>query len=543
MRLHLKPILAISALSLILAGAAPVLAQSDHVPVGTRLAGNQTFTYWLQDDIKTLDPDLQQSYEGNHVLQQMFEGLYEHDDHGNLVPAAAKSYEVSDDKLTYTFHLRDENWSDGSPVTAQDFVYSWQRLADPATASEYAWYIELMQVKNAHDVIEGKKPVSDLGVKALDDHTLRVTLESPIPYFRQMLVMSSTFPVPSKVVETYGNDWTRAEHIVSNGAYRLKSWKIGASVELTRNDRYWDAANTTLTDLKFIPIQDLNQALTRYQAGELDYVQTPAGQYPRLKAEYPDQAHAPPFSCVYTYRFNVGPNGPKALKDVRVRKALSYAINRDVITDRITKGGQKPAYSFTHWATAGFRMPDIPYARWTDKERMDKAKALLEQAGYGPGHPLRLRLAYNTSSDHKKIAIAVQQFWKQIGVEATLDNFEWKVYLDKLNTQHDFDVARAAWCADYNEASSYLDLNTSWSDQNSGQWSNVAYDRVMKDSKTAADPQADYTRAEQILADDMPLAPIYHYSQPMLLNPHIKGFPFEDVQLYWYAKNMYRTAE
>ncbi len=543
MRLHLKPILAISALSLMLAGAAPVLAQSDHVPAGTRLARNQTFTYWFQDDIKTLDPGLSNSVESGWVIDQMFEGLYQQDDHGNLVPAAAKSYEVSDDKLTYTFHLRDENWSDGSPVTAQDFVYAWQRVADPGTASISADYLETMHLKNARDVIEGKRPVRDLGVKALDDHTLRVTLESPIPYFRQTLVHYTTFPVLRKVVETYGNDWTKAEHMVSNGAYRLKSRKIGQSIELTRNDRYWDAANTTLTDLKFIPIQDLNQALTRYQAGELDYVQLPAGQYPRLKAEYPDQAHAPPISCVYVYAFNVGPNGPKALKDVRVRKALSYGINRDVIVDRILKGGQKPAYNLTHWATAGFRMPNIPYARWTDKERMDKARALLEQAGYGPGHPLKLRIAYNTSSGHKKIAIAVQQFWKQIGVEATLDNFEWKVYLDKVNIQHDFDVARMGWCAEYNNASAFLSGNTSWSNQNISQWKNAAYDKLMKDSKTAADPQADYTRAEKILAEDMPLAPIYHYSQPMLLNPHIKGFPLENLLFRWYAKNMYRTAE
>ncbi|MEX1662162.1 peptide ABC transporter substrate-binding protein [Thioclava sp. 15-R06ZXC-3] len=539
----MKPFIAISAIALMLGGAAPVFAQSSHVPAGTKLAKDQSFTYWLQDDLKTLDPDLSTSKDGNDVLQQMFDGLYQQDDHGNLVPAMAESFDVSDDKLTYTFHLRDEKWSNGDPVTAQDFVYAWQRLADPKTASEYAWYIELMQVKNAHDVIQGDKPVSDLGVKALDAHTLQVTLETPIPYFRQMLVLSSTFPVPEKVVKEYGSDWTKPEHMVSNGAYTLKSWKIGESIEMTKNDKYWDAANTTLTDLKFIPIQDLNQALTRYQAGELDFVQTPAGQYPRLKDEYPDQAHAPPRSCVYAYRFNVGPNGPEALKDVKVRQALSYGINRDIIIDKILKGGQKPAYSWTHWATAGFKAPDIAYAKWTDKERMDKARELLKEAGYGPDHPLKLRIMYNTSSDHKKIAIAVQQFWKQLGVEATLENFEWKVYLDKLNTQHDFDVARTAWCADYNEASTYLDVNTSWSDQNSGQWSNAEYDKLMKDSKTAADPQADYTKAEQILATDMPLAPIYDYSLPMLLNAHIKGYPFDNVQLNWYAKNMYRTAK
>ncbi|KEO52783.1 hypothetical protein TP2_07535 [Thioclava pacifica DSM 10166] len=538
----MKSIAAISALALMLGSAVPVLAQSSHVPEGTKLAANQTFTYWMQDDLKTLDPDLNTSKDGNDVLHQLFEGLYDQDAEGNLVPALATSFDVSDDKMTYTFHLREgAKWSNGDPVTAQDFVYAWQRLADPKTASDYAWYMELMQVQNAHAVIAGEKPVTDLGVKALDDMTLQVQLETPIPYFRQMLVNSSTFPVPQKVVEKFGSDWTKPENMVSNGAYNLKSWKIGESIELVKSDSYWDAANTTLTDLKFVPITDLNQALTRYEAGELDFVQTPAGQYPRLKDEYPDQAFAPPRSCSYSYIFNVGDSGPEALKDVRVRKALSYAIDRDIIVDKILKGGQKPAYSWTHWATAGFTMPETDYSKMTQAERMAKAKELLKEAGYGPDHPLKLRLMYNTSSDHKKLAIAVQQFWKPLGVEVTLENYEWKVYLEKQQ-QHDFDISRYGWCADYNEPSTYLDVLTSWSDQDVGEWKDPAYDALLKDSKTAADPQADYTKAEQILAEQMPLAPVYHYSLPMLLNSHIKGYPFENVELNWYAKNMYRTA-
>jgi oligopeptide transport system substrate-binding protein len=399
-------------------GAAPVFALSDHVPAGTKLAANQTYTYWLQDDIKTLDPDLNQSVEGNEMLLQLFEGLYTQDNTGELVPALATSYELSDDQMTYTFHLRkDAKWSNGDPVTAHDFVFAWSRLADPKTASEYAWYLQLMNVANADSVVDGKKPVSDLGVKALDDYTFQVTLNKPTPYFRQMLTNASSFPVPEKVVEKFGDQWTRPENMVTDGAYTLESWDVGSKIVLKKSDTYWDAANTTLTEVTAIPIQDNDQALRRYEAGELDRVQIPAGQYPRLKADYPDQAVSRPYSCTYAYRFNVGPKGPEALKDVRVRQALSYAINRDIIVDKILKGGQKPAYTWTHWATAGFTTPDITYAHWTDKERMEKAKELLKEAGYGPDHPLKLRIMYNTSSDHKKIAIAVQQFWKQLGVK------------------------------------------------------------------------------------------------------------------------------
>ncbi|WP_102224383.1 peptide ABC transporter substrate-binding protein [Acidimangrovimonas sediminis] len=540
----MKTLTALSALALAAAAAAPALAQSDHVPAGTKLAKDQTYTYWLQDDIKTLDPDLNQSVEGNEMLLQLFEGLYDQDNEGNLVPALAVSYDLSADKKVYTFHLRKEaKWSNGDPVTAQDFVYGWQRVANPKTASEYAYYIQLMNLENADDVVNGKKPVTDLGVKALDDHTLQVTLSKPTAFFREMLTNATTFPVPEKVVKKYGDDWTKPEHMVTDGAYTLKTWDIGAKIVMVKSDTYWDAKNTTLTQVTAIPIQDTDQALRRYMAGELDRVQIPAGQYPRLKKEYPNQATSHPYSCTYAYRFNVGPNGPKALKDVRVRKALSYGINRDIIVNKILKGGQKPAYTWTHWDTAGFKAPDIPYAKWSEAERMKKAKALLKEAGYGPDHPLKLSITYNTSSDHKKIAIAVQQFWKAIGVQATLSNYEWKVYLDKLNKEHDFDVARVGWCADYNEPSTYLDVNVSWSDQNSGQWDNAEYDKVMKDSTTAKDPQADYTKASKILADDMPLAPIYAYAKADMINPHIKGIFTKNVMNYWYAKDMYRTAK
>ena len=205
------------------------------------------------------------------------------------------------------------------------------------------------------------------------------------------------------------------------------------------------------------------------------------------------------------------------------------------------QGGQKPAYNWTHWATAGFKMPDIDYAHWTQKERTGKAKELLAEAGYGPDHPLKLTLNYNTSDDHKKIAIAVQQFWKPLGVALTLNNMEWKVHTDKMQNQ-DFDLARYAWCGDYNEASTYLDFFTSYSGHNNGKFLNADYDRIMKESKTAADPQPLYTEAEQILADEMPLLPIYHYAKVDMVKADIKGLPTENVMQTWYGKDLFRVA-
>ncbi len=515
-----------------------------NVPEGTKLADNQDYTYWLLDAIKSMDPQINTDVEGSGVLRSLFEGLFDEDQTGDLVPGVALDYDLSDDKTVYTFHLRPEaKWSDGKPVTAADFVYAWKRLADPATASEYAWYMELMQVKNAGAIIAGDAPVDDLGVKALDDNTLEVTIEAPLPYFPQMLTHASTFPVRQDVIEEFGDKWTDPEHLVGNGAYVLTEHVLGEKVVMDPSPTYWDAANVVLQHVTALTINDNNVALTRYLAGELDRVAIPTGQYPRLAAEYPDQAISVPQSCSYIYMFNLDEEkGPEALKDVRVRKALSYAIDRDTIVDKILQGGQAPSYNWTHAATAGFELPEIDYASWTQEERMAKAKELLAEAGYGPDHPLDINIQYNTSEGHKKIAIAVQQFWKALGVNATLTNYEWKVHTDRMQNQ-DFEVARYAWCGDYNEASTYLDLFTSYSGHNNGKFFSDEYDALMKESKTAANANPMYTAAEQILADQMPFAPIYQYTKVEMIKPDMRGMSLDNLMQNWYLKDMYRVAE
>ena len=518
-------------------------AVAAQVQPGETLAENQEYTYWLLDAIKSMDPQINTDTEGSGVLRALFEGLYNEDQVGGLVPGVALSHDLSEDKTVYTFHLRDNaKWSNGDPVTAGDFVYAWKRLADPKTASEYAWYMELMQVKNASKIIAGEAPVDDLGVKAIDDHTLEVTIEAPLPYFPKMLTHASVFPVNQKAIEAGGDKWTEPGNLVGNGAYILKEHVLGEKVVMERNPMYWDDEHTILTKVTALTINDENAALTRYLAGELDRTQIPAGQYPRLKEEYPDQAISVPQSCSYIYMFNVDKaKGPAALQDVRVRKALSYAIDRDIIVNNILQGGQAPSYNWTHAATEGFKLPEIDYAKWTQEERTAKAKELLAEAGFGPDNPLKLTLNYNTSEAHKKIAIAVQQFWKGVGVDLTLNNMEWKVHTDKMQNQ-DFEVARYAWCGDYNEASTYLDLFTSYSGHNNGKFFSERYDELMKQSKTAADPNPMYTEAEQILAEEMPMAPIYQYTKVEMIKPDMRGLGLNNLMQNWYLKDMYRVA-
>lgn len=521
----------------------PVLADN-HPETGEALSDNQTFTYRILDAIKSMDPQINTDVAGSEVMRSLFEGLMNEGPTGELIPGVATGFELSDDKKTYTFTLRpDSKWSNGDPVTANDFVYAWRRLASPDLASEYAWYMELMQVVNAKEIIAGEKPVEELGVRAVDDHTFEVTLLAPLPYFPQMTTHASVFPVHQSVIEEHGDNWTQPGNLIGNGAYVLKEHILGEKVVMERNPMYWDDANTIIDTAVALTINDENLALTRYLAGELDKTEIPAGQYPRLKAEHPDQAQSSARSCSYIYMFNLDEEkGNEALKDINVRRALSYAVDRDIIVDRVLQGGQRPSYNWTHWATAGFTVPEIDYAGWSQAERLEKATELMAEAGYGPDNPLELTLNYNTSEAHKKIAIAVQQFWKQIGVDLTLNNMEWKVHLDRMQSQ-DFEMARYAWCGDYNEASTYLDLFTSYSGHNNGRFLNDEYDNLMLQSKTAADPQPLYTQAEQILAAEMPFVPIYHYSAANMFQPDIKGFPFDNVMQTWYVRDLYRVAE
>ncbi|GKY88193.1 peptide ABC transporter substrate-binding protein [Sinisalibacter aestuarii] len=539
MNISIKSVLFASALAF----ASPALAQGT-APNGMPLADTQTFVYRVLDEHSSVDPQIVEDVSGSEIVRDLFEGLYNQDADGNLVPGVALSHTVSDDKLTYTFTLRPEAvWSDGTPVTAGDFVYGWRRLADPETASPYQWFVDVMGLANAGPVMAGEMPTEELGVKAIDDHTLEVTLAGPLPYFPLTTTHASTFPSPKWVIDEFGADWTKPENIVSNGAYVLTEHVPQERSVRTRNETYWDNENTIINEVTALVINDVNVALTRYLAGELDRTEVPAGQYPSLKEEYPDQALSFPRLCNYYFNFNLSDMGPEATQDVRVRQALSYAVNRDVIVDNVLQGGQSPAYTFTPSATANFEVPTVDYATWTQEERNAKAVELMAEAGYGPDNPLSVTYLYNTDENHKKIAIAVAQMWKQtLGVDVTLENQEWQTFLETRGN-HDFQIARGAWCGDYNEASTFLDLVQSGSGYNDAAYNNAEVDQLLAEAKTAEDPQANYTRVEEILADEMPVIPIYHYAGVYMMSPGISGsWPVQNVEQNWYSKDLYKVA-
>ena len=529
------------ALALAAGAPGPAFAAGTHPVTGEALAADQTFTYRLLDQFPTLDPQLNQDVSGFHVIRDLFEGLLGQDAKGDLVPGVATGYAASNGNTTYTFTLReDARWSNGDPVTAHDFVYAWRRAVDPATASPYGWYLELTEMVNAKEILAGERDPAELGVRAVDDHTLEVKLTTPLPYFPAMTTYATLFPAHRATIEAHGGDWTAPGNMVSNGAYVLEEVVLNEYHTRVRNPMYWGADRVIIEKVTGLVINDVNQALTRYRAGELDHLEPlPPGQFPALKEELPDEATSVPRLCSYYYAFNHTASGNPALRDVRVRRALSLAIDRDVIVGQVLKGGQWPAYNFTHFKTAGFEMPDIAYAKLTQAERDAEAKRLFAESGV---KDLTLKLIYNTSESHKQIATVAAQMWKQkLGVNTELANFEWKTYLG-IRRNQEFDVARSAWCGDYNEASTFLDLLTTTHGSNDGKYSNERVDELMRSSKTAEDPAAIYGEVERILAGDMAIVPIYHYANTFLLSADIRGWPYDNVENNWYSKNLYRVA-
>ncbi|WBU61567.1 peptide ABC transporter substrate-binding protein [Paracoccus albus] len=521
-------------MALTLPAAAATVAEGDE------LAETQEYNFWLLDAIKTTDPQKNTDVEGSDVLRQIFEGLMNEDLQGGMIPGVASDYEMSEDGLTYTFTLRPEaKWSNGEPVTAKDFVYGWQRAVDPATASEYAWFIELMNVVNATEIVNGEAEPNTLGVTAIDDNTLEVKLTQPTAYFIKTLSHPTTFPVLQSVVEEHGDAWTQPGNLVGNGAYTLASHDLGVQITMEKNPEYWDAENVILDKLTGITVNDINVALTRYQSGELDRVDIPAGQYPRLKEESPDEAYSLPYACSYGYLVNMSDKGREELKDPNVRRALALGLDRDIIVEQVLQGGQRPSYNWTHWAMEGFEVPEIEMASMSQEDRTAEAKRLLEEAGFTSDNPLRLTLNYNTSEDHKKIAVVAQQMWKPLGVELTLNNMEWKVHTDRMQNQ-DFELARYAWCADYNEASTFLDYFRS-TGSNYGEFNNAEYDALLDEAVTSENPNEQYTAAEEILAQELPIITIYHYAQVDMIKPYVKGLPLDNVMNSWYGKDMYIT--
>lgn len=478
-------------------------------------------------EVEDLDPQLVTGVPEHRVNTSLFEGLADLDCATmKPVPAAAASWEISPDGLVYTFHIRPEaKWSDGTPLTAGDFVYSYQRMLSPKLAAEYAYL--LFCLKNGRAFNEGKiTDFAEVGAKALDDHTLQLTLEHPTPYLLSMQIHQSWFPVQKATVEKFGGmldrhtKWTQAGNHVGNGPFRLTEWHPDEVIRVVPNEHYWDKGNIKLKEIDFYPIKDLMTEERSFRSGALDITETLA---PRLvetyRKEAPTLLHIEPYLGTYFYRFNTT---KPPLNDKRVRQALSLAVDRSVVTDSIMKSGEKPAYAMVPPGMGDYK----PTAQ--AEEDVAKAKALLAEAGYpdGKGFP-GVSVLYNTQEMHKTIAEALQNMWKtKLGIDVTLTNQDWKVYLSSVH-KLDYQVARGSWIADYVDPMNYLELFVTDGGNNQTGWSNAEYDKLIQASY--AEPDAakrvqTLQQAENILVDEMPVLPIYYYTFRYLQADRVQGF-------------------
>jgi oligopeptide transport system substrate-binding protein len=519
-------------------------AQSFHPTTGEVLAEDQSFQYSIVQEPTSFDPQYVESQAGSEIARDLFEGLFNQDSDGSLVPGVATHFEVSADNRVFTFFLRREaKWSDGNPVTANDFVYAWRRLADPEIASPYSWMIEIMALENGSKVLAGELPIQALGVAALDDRTFQVSLADALPYFPLITTHSSTFPTPAWVIDAFGTEWTRPENIVSNGAYKLTQHIADRGSVREQNPHYWNNRATIIEAVTTYVVNDDDEALRYFMSGQLDRTAVPSGKFAALQATNPDETKTFPRNCVYYYVFNLSMLGPLAFKDERVRQALSYAIDRRLVIDEVLQAGQTPAFTFTPDSVARFTAPDVEYAKISQVDRDRKARELMQSAGYSLDNPLSFTLVYNTSVGHTKIANTIAEIWHQtLGVDVKLTEVDWKEFLETRGNQN-FDIARAGWCGDYNEASTFLDLMRSGSPYNDGKYANDEVDRLMESSKSTSDTNAVYTAVERILANEMPIIPIYHYSGTMMLSTSIKNWPLNNVEHVWYSKDLYRVED
>ncbi len=489
----------------------------------------QVITYNLLADPDSIDPQKATSVGASIIMQNIFEGLVRTNEEMEQDPGVAESWETNEDKTVWTFNLRkDAKWSDGQAVTAEDFVYGWKRAVDPATACEYAYMLD--PVMNATKIYSGELGVDELGIKAIDANTLEVTLEQPTAYILELFAFPTYFPVRKDVVEKNPEAWEfDPATSITNGPLKLAEYTQNDVLKIVPNENYWDRDRVKIEAVKFVFITEQSTGLAAFEAGDIDGTdEVPSQEIPRLQSESEDFIIAP-YLGTYFYAFQVE---KEPFTDVRVRKALSKAIDRNAIVTTVTLGGQIPATGFVPPGIMvggeDFRKAGGDYGIDPMTAQVEEAKKLLAEAGYpdGKGFP-KTTLRYNTSENHKKIAEAIQEMWKKnLNVDIELENMEWRVFIP-ARQNGDFQVARHGWIGDYNHPMTFLDMFLSESGNNDPQWRNEEYDKLIYAAKKEGDPKKAAEmmhKAEDLMMEDMIAMPIYYYTHPYMMKSYVKGY-------------------
>lgn len=509
-------------------------------------ASEQVLTYNLGTDPKTLDPALNNAVDGGIVLSNAFEGLCKVDENNKAIPGVAEKWDISEDGTVYTFHFKQGlKWSNGDPIKASDFEFAWKRVLNPETAAEYAY--QMSYIKGADDYNQGKGSVDAVGVKAIDDNTLEVILNAPCSYFLQLTAFPCYFPVNQAVVEA-DKDWaTKAETLVSNGPFKFTDYKMKDQIVLEKNENYDEKDSVKLDKVTMKLVGEETSAWASYKSGQFDMVDVvPMSE---IQGAVKDgSAKIFPQLGTYFYCVNVSdkakevdPDAAKVLSDVKVREALSLAIDRKTLVENVTKRGETPAHGFVPVGITGEDGKDFAEKEYFKPEGdVEQAKKLLAEAGYpdGQGFPT-IVLTFNPESGHGTIAQAVQDMLKtNLGINVELQSQEWKVFQTTRDNKN-YEIARHGWVGDYVDPMTFLDMWMSTSGQNNAGYSNPEYDKLI----TAAKAEQDATKrldlmhqAEDILMEDMPIIPIYYYTQPKGIKDYVKDVRISSLGFIYFDK-------
>ncbi|HEX3916621.1 MAG TPA: peptide ABC transporter substrate-binding protein [Caulobacteraceae bacterium] len=501
-------------------------------------AGERCLEYGNGGDPQSLDPQIATTVNEAAILRELFDGMFTDNPDGSPTPGLAKTWEVSPDGLTWTFHMRPEQWSDGQPVTANDFVFAYRRMLDPKTASSYAYLLYVL--KNAEAVNGGKAPPESLGARAIDDETLQLTLEHPASYLPQLLKHQAFFPIPAHLVSQKGESWDRPGVMVSNGAYTLTSWALGDYVRIQKNPRFRDAANVCFDRVDFLPTLDHVSAERRVLRGELDIDDAiVSNRLRKLRADPTSAPYAHSHSYLSTVYLALNIKDVPALRDLHVRQAISMAIDRDFIALKVLGGGQVPTTSFVPLGIADYLPHDAPHpgaywVSWPLERRQAEARRLLAAAGYPMNHPLTLELKTIDGGNNAAVQ-SVQSDLRSVGINIDLRLEDGGVLFQSLN-ERDFQMGIAGWIADFNDPMTYLTLlKSDTGQQNYGDYNNPTYDALLNKADNepdAAKRTAYLAQAEQLALDDANLVPLYDGVNSNLVNPHITGWVDNDSDIH-----------
>ena len=487
--------------------------------------GKVCLEYGNNSEVETLDPQKSTLIDDFSVIADLIVGLTTDAPDASPIPGMATSWETSPDGLVWTFHLRDAVWSDGVPVTADDFVYAYQRILNPKTASIYAYLIYIL--KNGQALNEGKVLPAALGAKAIDAKTLQLTLEHPAPYLPEIAKHQSFYPVPKHIVEKWGDAWTQPAHFVGNGPFKLVAWKLGDHIEVNKNASFYDAAKVCIDRVNYYPTNDSVMAERRVSKGELDInTNFQSNRIDRIQAEMPgvERTHV----SLATSYMSFNTRDVAAFKDIRVRRALSEAVDREFITQKLMRAGQAAAYAFVPPGTANYKYgAHVFWASETRAQRVADARRLLSLAGYGPGNPLSFDIKTPNNPDSILISQSVQADWAELGVKTKLIQNESQIAFSAFRMR-DFDVGVMNWYADFNDATTFLGLfKSDTGGQNYGDYSSKIYDALLN----AADREANGDRraallsqAEQVMLNDEATIPLFFVVNRNLVSNKITGW-------------------